>query len=117
VLSYGSSSDDFAVGRSKLRGTPVIPREMQIMSLLPFPNGPDIGLYLDKSKFHDVLQRHKEIRLGRMRLGAEAADYIYKLTLRHAGMVKGLLHFFNNVSTVKPLNFIYLLSSSTTVNT
>ena len=67
---------------------------MQI-SLLPFPNGPDFGLYLDKSEFHDVLQRHKEIRLGQIRLGADAADYIYGLTLGHVGMVKGLLHFFS----------------------
>ena len=55
---------------------------------------PDFGLYLDKSEFHDVLQRHKEIRLGQIRLGADAADYIYGLTLGHVGMVKGLLHFF-----------------------
>lgn len=79
---------------------PVIPRNLKI-SLLPDPDGEDLGLYLDASEFQDVIQRHKNIRLGHFKLDADASAYLYGLTIGHVGMIKGLLEFFEIVSTIK----------------
>ena len=93
---YGSTDEDYSIGTP-----PVIPRKLQI-SLLPFPNGQDFGLYLDKSEFYEVIGKYGEIRLGKFKFDGEACEYIYYLTMGHVGMVRGLISFFQNVSsTVK----------------
>ncbi|KAN0070622.1 hypothetical protein V8E54_011491, partial [Elaphomyces granulatus] len=73
---------------------------------MPFEEGPDFGLFYTRTEFDDVIQRHRDTKDG---YDDNAADYIYRLSCGHPGLVFSLLEFFKSyLSRVTPVVYFGL---------